>query len=162
MTPLLDYAGMLETNVVRRVRALSSTPATEGVVLVAYGDATYLREWNELLTRLGDRLRRDLGIDQTTHAWCGHLVHYEQGPTQQAIRDLLAVKQRALVVPVLVAVDEMFQHRIIGGAIDSMPERERVVYKPDAILPEPAIEAWVVDAVRAAVATDAKVAAGDR
>jgi hypothetical protein len=65
-------------------------------------------------------------------------------------------------VPVLVAVDEMFQHRIIGGAIDSMPERERVVYKPDAILPEPAIEAWVVDAVRAAVATDAKVAAGDR
>ena len=148
MTPLLDFPAMLQENVVRRVGVLSQNPATEGVVLVAYGSRTYSEEWEDLLARLGEELRRRIGITKTVHSWCGHIASYESGPTVRAIHEILAEMDRAIVIPVLVAVDEFFQHQIIGGAVEESGVGERVAYTPDAILPDENLNRWVADIVR--------------
>ena len=151
ITPPLDFGDLLQRNVLRRVRYLSTTPAQEGLVLVAYGDATYEKEWIALLARVGTYVRQRTGIEVFDYGWCGHVVHYDPNATTSAISRVLSQRSTALLVPVLVAFDEMFQVKIIGDGIDRVPNaRERVKYRPDAILPDPEVAAWVVEAATAA------------
>lgn len=145
LAPNLDFTGLLKTNVTRRVRALSQQPEQEGVVLIAYGDATYEREWAALFAAVGDHVKAETGISASTHGWCGHLVHYSPKKTTEAVEKILATKSKAIVIPVLVAHDENFQIKIIGGGISKVPEHQtRVIYRPDAILPDPGVEAWII------------------
>jgi len=71
------------------------------------------------------------------------IVSYSPEPTAQAIERVLATKDRALIIPVLVAVDEDFQLGMIQVAADRKYEGGEVSYIPDSILPEPYVEAWV-------------------
>lgn len=145
LAPNLDFPGILKDNVLRRVRALSQKPADEAVVLIAYGDETYEKEWTALLEGVSDYVQKQTGIATHTHGWCGHIVHYKSDKTKEAIEAALRSAPRAIVIPVLVAHDENFQIKIIGGGITKVADNAtRVVYKPDAILPEPAVNQWVV------------------
>jgi len=146
--PLLDFPSVLSKNLVRRVKQMSQQPGDEGVVLVAYGSEPYEEEWTALLEEVGQQVTDATGIDRIEHAWCGHIVRYKTGPTTDAIRRVLEQKQTALVVPVLVAVDEMLQGRIIGGAIERVGQPERIVYRHDSILPDENVNRWVVDISR--------------
>ena len=149
MTPLLDVTDLLQKNVLRRAKALSTAPENEGLVLIAYGDETYEKEWSKLLEDIGGHVRREAGIGVSAHGWCGHLVHYDPAKTAAAIEKVLAERERAIVVPVLVAHDERFQVKLIGEGISRVERaRERVVYKPDSILPDPDLERWVIDVSR--------------
>ena len=145
LTALLDFPAMLENNVLRRVGKLSKTPASEGVVLVAYGDTEYDAEWVALMERLKKGLATNMGINCAAHAWCGHIAHYSKEPTKSAIAEVLKSRQQALVIPLLVAVDENFQHKIIGGAVQESGNAERITYLPDAILPDAKLDEWVVE-----------------
>ena len=172
MAPLLDFPGVLEKNVLRRVVEQSTDPKREGVVLVAYGDEQYDEEWQALLVGVGDKLTAQTGMAACTYCWCGHVAHYKSEPTARAIELILDETETALVIPVLVAVDENFQGRIIGGAIKSVDQPARIRYRHDAILPDENINNWVMhiskalaaeihDRVRktgAAIATDGKTA----
>jgi len=145
LTPNLDFPDILKENVLRRARALSQQPAEESLVLIAYGDETYDKEWTSLLDGVGDYVQARTGIPTHTHGWCGHIVRYSSAKTTEAIERALQSSRRALVIPVLVAHDENFQIKIIGGGIAKVPDHQtRVVYKPDAILPEPLVDQWVV------------------
>ena len=53
IAPLLDFTDMLQKNILRRVQAISRQEKQEGIVLLAYGDKTYLKEWSELLSAVG-------------------------------------------------------------------------------------------------------------
>ncbi len=146
-TELLDFADILGNNVLRRVKALSEGAIDEGVLLVGYGSADYEEAWSKLLNdRIGSLLKHKLKIAETQHSWCGHIVSYDPKVTQHAIEDILTRRKRALVVPVLVAIDEMFQERIIQGGIDKVADKDRVRYLPDSILPDAGVSQWVVDA----------------
>lgn len=148
MTPRLDFTDILKKNILRRVSKLSRAPNEEGLVLIAYGDQTYEKEWAKLLRDVGTYVRDNTGIDQFAHGWCGHLVHYDPTKTTKAIKKVLKSKATALVVPVLVAHDEMFQDRIIANGVEAVESsKQRVVYRPDAILPDKNIEQWIVDIV---------------
>lgn len=145
LTPLLDYTDILKKNVLRRVRSLSTYPDEEGLVMIAYGDETYKNEWIRLLRSVGEFARRHSGISEYAYGWCGHLVHYNPESTTVAIRTVLDKKKKAIVIPLLVAHDEMFQVKIIGDGIANVPDnKKRVEYKPDSILPDKNIENWVV------------------
>jgi len=157
-TPLLDYATLLRKNIVRRVMTMSSNPADEGVVLVAYGSRAYDKEWQQLLTELSTEISIRTGIEACTHAWCGHLVKYSQLPTMDAISEIMQTKDRALVVPLLVAEDEFFQGEIIGGAVHQSGFGDRVVYRGDSVLPDENLNRWVVEIVTETVN---KITAGD-
>ncbi|MCP4093629.1 MAG: cobalamin biosynthesis protein CbiX [Planctomycetes bacterium] len=147
LTKELDFSGFLKDNIQRRVAALSKSPNDEGVALIAYGSAAYNTEWVELLTEIGSGLEDELGINSSSYGWCGHLVSYKADSTIAAIDQVLTNKKQALVIPVLVAYDKMFQTQIIGGAITSLPAetQARVSYIADAILPDAQLEQWIVD-----------------
>ncbi len=149
IAPLLDFTDILQKNVLRRVEALSRDVGNEGLVLIGYGDESYEKEWGELFDKVAEYVKEQKGITEHTYGWCGHIAHYNPDETTDAINEVLKKKQTAVVIPVLVAVDENFQIKIIGGGISKVPDsRERVVYKPDAILPDKNIEQWVIDVSR--------------
>jgi hypothetical protein len=145
ITPLLDFTDILEKNILRRVAELSKEPAKEGLVMMAYGDETYVKEWSQLLDKVGSYVGDSLGIKAHSFGWCGHIAHYNPDSTAVAIKRVLNQKEKAIVVPVLVAHDEMFQVKIIGDGIAKIDKnKERVIYKPDAILPDANVESWVI------------------
>lgn len=148
MTPLLDFSALLEENLPRRVRSLSKTPDKEGVVLVAYGDETYNDEWESFFTKLEESVCRSTGVAEAKHCWCGHIAGYSREPTQNTVRDVLGRRERVLVIPVLVARDRYFQDQIIGRALEDLEMGDRIAYVPDAILPEPKLNDWVVQITR--------------
>jgi hypothetical protein len=148
ITPLLDFSQTLRQNILRRARALSKDPSREGLTMIAYGDATYMKEWTGLLSEVGEYVRQQAGIESYSIGWCGHVAGYSPDSTTVAIDRVLALEDNALVVPVLVAHDEMLQVKIIGDGIDRLGVRKpRVRYIADAILPDKDIEKWVVDVV---------------
>ena len=80
-------------------------------------------------------------------------MRYSREPTKKAIRRVLARHERAIVVPVLVANDEVFQPQLIGKAIEELAADDpatagRVAYVPDAILPDAKLAEWVVQITR--------------
>lgn len=148
ITPLLDFSDILKKNILRRTLAISNAPAKEGLVLIAYGDATYSKEWTALLNDVGEYVKSNSGIDNHSYGWCGHVAHYNPDSTTVAINRVLKNKETALVVPVLVAHDEMFQVKIIGDGIANIKNsKEKVQYKADSILPDTNVEKWVIDVV---------------
>lgn len=153
ITPLLDFTDILQKNVLRRVKSLSKDPSKEGLVLIAYGDERYEKEWAALFDKVGAFVREQTGMGEHAHGWCGHLVHYDPGKTTAAIEKVLVQRDKAVVIPVLVAHDERFQVKIIGDGIARIRDHERrVVYRPDSILPDEGVERWVKDAVSAELA----------
>lgn len=149
LTPLLDFTDILKKNVLRRVKAISKTPADEGLVLIGYGDETYDKEWGMLFDEVAKYVKDSTGIDKHSYGWCGHIAHYNPKETTKAIEKVLVDKKQAVVIPVLVAHDENFQIKIIGGGIEQVQNnKQRVAYKPDAILPDPNIEHWVINITR--------------
>ena len=149
IAPLLDFTDILQRNVLRRVEALSTDAGNEGLVLIGYGDESYEREWGELFDEVAEYVKREKGITEHAYGWCGHIARYDPGKTTDAINRVLEKKRTAVVIPVLVAFDETFQVKIIGGGVSNVRDPEkRVVYKPDAILPDKNIERWVIDVSR--------------
>lgn len=129
-----------------RVKNLSRNSQNEGLVLIAYGDKTYNKEWSALLEKVGATVEKQIGINKYSYGWCGHVAHYNPDSTATAINKVLNYKNKAIVIPVLVAHDEMFQIQIIGDGIKKIKESDKkVIYKPDAILPDKNIQNWVID-----------------
>lgn len=145
ITPPLDFTDILQKNLLRRVSDLSKDPSREGLVLIGYGDETYDKEWVDLFNKVAGFIRERTGITGYSYGWCGHIANYKPEETTAAIESVLKASHTALVIPVLVAHDEMFQIKIIGDGIAKVPDnKNRVVYKPDAILPDANIEHWVL------------------
>lgn len=149
ITPLLDFTNILQKNILRRAMALSKDPANEGIVLIGYGDVTYDKEWGELFAEIAKYTTTEIGISEYSYGWCGHIVHYDPKETTIAVNKVLDKKKTALVIPVLVAVDENFQNQVIPDGIKKVKNhKERVIYKPDGILPDPNIEEWILDVTK--------------
>ena len=146
ITPNLDFTDILKKNVLRRAKELSKDATNEGLVLIGYGDESYDKEWTDLFNKVGEYVKQEMGITEHTYGWCGHIVHYDPNKTTAAIQQVLAKKQKAIVIPILVAHDEMFQVKIIGDGINNISSnKEKVAYRPDAILPDVNIEQWVIN-----------------
>lgn len=146
LTPNLDFTDILKKNILRRAKELSKNPEKEALVLIGYGDETYDKEWGELFNKVAEYVKTEIGITEHTYGWCGHIVHYNSEKTTEAINNALKKKETAVVIPVLVAHDENFQIKIIGGGVEKVANnKEKVMYKPDAILPDKNVEQWVVD-----------------
>lgn len=146
IAPNLDFTSVLKSNILRRVSALSKDASNEGLVLIAYGDEAYEKEWGRLMDDVATFVRSKTGIAPHSYGWCGHIAHYDPQRTTDAINSVLAMKKKALVLPVLVAHDEMFQVKIIGDGIKLVNDHQsRVSYRPDAILPDREVQQWIID-----------------
>ena len=149
-TPLLDYSGVARTSIKRRAHELfpGGLGPNDGIVLVGYGSEECDDDWNSFFRGLCSYVEDDLGAAAATYAWCGHIARYKREPTITVVRELLARTDRVGVIPILVAHDEMFQDHIIGGAVHEAGQPSRVHYRPDAVLPEPAVDQWIITAAR--------------
>lgn len=143
ITPPLDYSTILKKNVERRVKALSKDAENEGVLLVAYGDAQYNQQWEEMVDEIGKYLKIKTGHESIAYAWCGHLVGYSTEPTVKGIEQLMKLEDNVIVIPILVANDPYFQKDIIQKACDMV--KGNVLYVQDAILPDANLNKWVID-----------------
>jgi hypothetical protein len=140
LTPALSDSNVLKKNTLRRVTALLGDDDGEdaGLVLVGYGDRVY---GQQLKTR----------IDTIAYAFCGKLTDYSGTPVVEAINEVLGLEDRAIVVPVLLAVDPRLQVDTIQAAVNAIETPSRVRYEPDAVLPDPAVEEWLVGVAREAL-----------
>ncbi|MBX7203219.1 MAG: cobalamin biosynthesis protein CbiX [Bacteroidia bacterium] len=146
LAPNLDFTDIIKKNVLARVQKLTKDAPNEGLVLIGYGDESYDKEWGALFDQVAEYVKQEVGITAHSYGWCGHIAHYDPQKTTDAIQKVLDTKKQAVVVPVLVAHDEMFQVKIIGDGINKIKDNQnRVYYKPDAILPDKNVEQWVVD-----------------
>ncbi|NQX99519.1 MAG: CbiX/SirB N-terminal domain-containing protein [Flavobacteriales bacterium] len=143
ITPPLDYSTILKKNVECRVMALSKDADNEGVLLVAYGDADYNQQWEEMVDEIGKYLKIKSGHESIAYAWCGHLVGYSPEQTVKGIEQLLELEDNVIVIPVLVGNDPYFQKDIIQKAVDMV--KGNILYKQDAILPDDNLNKWVID-----------------
>lgn len=143
ITPPLDYSTILKKNVERRVKALSKDAENEGVLLVAYGDADYNQQWEEMVDEIGKYLKIKTGHESIAYSWCGHLVGYSTEPTVKGIEQLMELEDNVIVIPILVANDPYFQKDIIQKACDMV--KGNVLYVQDAILPDNNLNNWVID-----------------
>ncbi len=149
LAPSLDFSDLLKRNTLRRTRALSEKPEQESLVLVGYGSAPFDDQWSELFDEVGSYVCQETGIRDYTTAWCGHIANYSPDSTTAAINRALETSRQAIVIPLLVSHSEQFQIEIIGGGVSAVENhRERVRYKPDAILPDPKLEKWVIETAR--------------
>ena len=143
ITPPLDYSTILKKNVERRVKALSKDAENEGILLVAYGDAEYNQQWEEMVDEIGKYLKIKTGHESIAYSWCGHLVGYSTEPTVKGIEQLMELEDNVIVIPILVANDPYFQKDIIQKACDMV--KGNVLYVQDAILPDANLNKWVID-----------------
>ena len=74
ITPLLDFTDVLQKNVVNRVKELIKDKENEALVMIAYGDKTYNKEWSALLDTVGNYVEKTTGIEEYTYGWCGHVA----------------------------------------------------------------------------------------
>lgn len=145
IAPLLDFTDLLKKNILKRFNELSKDAVNEGLTLIAYGDKIYNAEWSKLMQDVAGYVKQNAGVTDFSFGWCGHVAHYNPDSTTVAINQVLQSKKTSVVIPVLVAFDEMFQISIIGGGINKVTKsKERVLYKPDAILPDKDVEDWVI------------------
>lgn len=145
IVPPLDYTTILKKNIERRVNALSENSENEGILLVAYGDADYNQQWEEMVNDIGKYLKVKTGHKSIAYSWCGHLVNYSTQPTKDGINKLFELEDRVLVVPLLVANDPYFQDEIIQTAVNEVENSSHVKYIQDAILPDENLNNWVVE-----------------
>lgn len=149
LAPPLDFSDLMKKNALRRTRAFSTEAQEEGLVLVGYGSTAFDEQWTALFNDVGTHVCNETGITAHTTAWCGHIAHYSPDTTTAAVNRILQKKKRAIVIPLLVSSSEQFQGEIIGSGIAKINNHEsRVLYKPDAILPDIYLEQWIIDVAR--------------
>jgi len=153
----IDATEFLKANILRRTKLLLPPDADGsryGVTLAAYGDQGFNQQWEELMTELGNYLKAEVGIDLVNSAWSGHLVNYSIEPTKKAINQVLAEKDKDILISVYVAYDYMFQRDIIGEAGRKSDRPEDVLYhETESILPDANLEDWVVASVQESLST---------
>ena len=75
-------------------------------------------------------------------------MNYSIDPTRDAVNQVLAEKDKSIVISVYVAYDYMFQQDIIGEATRKCDRPQDVLYvEKEAILPDSNLNNWVVDSV---------------
>jgi hypothetical protein len=152
----IDSTGFLKANILRRTKSLlgDGDGSKFGVTLAAYGDDQHNQQWEALMADIGKHLKDNLGIDTINYAWSGHLVNYSIDPTRKAVNQILAKKQKDIVISVYVAYDYMFQKDIIGEACRKSERPQDVLYnQTEAILPDENLNNWVVDSVKDSLST---------
>lgn len=154
VTPALNEGSVLKKNVLRRAKALQGEDSGDdiGLLLVGYGDQAYGQQMQEIMEGIGRYVKIKSDIDSVGYAFAGELVDYSGEPIVEAINELLKLDEKVLIVPVLLAVDPMLQINTIQAAVNAVPTASRLRYKPDAVLPDPKVNEYVINLVKEGVA----------
>ena len=101
------------------------------------------------VSQLEDRLSLlEIVIEGKNHfdsAPVGHVVQGSPAPSRNAILRSLAQVEYATLIPLLMSVGHL-QNEVLEDALAFLPanQLDRVSYTPDAILPDPELQGWIV------------------
>ena len=131
-------------NTRRRLDAHKTDSSTTWIVAPYYGSDRYAAAWTDLLETASDSVQH-WGFAGFTAAPIGHIVGASPIPTRDAVRAGLTTARSVIVLPLLLSAG-IFQHEKIPAALADLQsaERDRVLYTPDGILPDPGIAEWIV------------------
>jgi hypothetical protein len=153
VTPAMDEGNLLKKNVLRRVKELQGDDSGDdmAIVLVGYGDQQFGSQMEVLMENIGRYLKIKTDIDTVAYAFCGELVDYSGEPIVEVIKEVFALEDEILLVPVLLANDKMLQINTIQAAVNAVDIQSKIRYRQDSILPDPEVNEWVIDRVRDAL-----------
>ena len=143
--PTLIGSGVIEKALSERVKALSSNPGKEAVVLLAHGDPDRIGFWNSLLDRCAELLKTQ-GFDYVDYQLVGMGQNFAKD-----VKPLLAraskAKEKTLVqgIYLVSGVGSMAKMSGMGGA-----GNPNIIYGNAGILPESAddVMAWIEKATK--------------
>ncbi len=153
VTPAMDEGNLLKKNVLRRVKELQGEDSGDdmAIVLVGYGDQQFGSQMEVLMENIGRYLKIKTDIDTVAYAFCGELVDYSGEPIVEVIKEVFALEDEILLVPVLLGTDEMLQVNTIQAAVNAVDIQSKIRYRQDSILPDPEVNEWVIARVQDAL-----------
>ena len=153
VTPALDEGNLLKKNVLRRVKELQGDDSGDdmAIVLVGYGDQQFGSQMEVMMENIGRYLKIKTDIDTVAYAFCGELVDYSGEPIVEVIKEVFALEDEILLVPVLLGIDDMLQVNTIQAAVNAVDIQSKIRYRQDSILPDPEVNEWVIARVKDAL-----------
>ncbi len=153
VTPAMDKGNLLKKNVLRRVKELQGDDSGDdmAIVLVGYGDQQFGSQMEVLMENIGRYLKIKTDIDTVAYAFCGELVDYSGEPIVEVIKEVFALEDEILLVPVLLGTDDMLQVNTIQAAVNAVDIQSKIRYRQDSILPDPEVNEWVIARVKDAL-----------
>ncbi len=136
---------MLADNICHRLESLGAWPHIP-VVICGYGASSHGEQWIELI----DSIRKECGYDENSPQWkwapCGHFLPEPKEPLRRALQEFKEAGERQVaIIPLFLAISS-YQIDLVPFVIAEYPMLE-VFYRPDAILPDPGTEKWVVNRI---------------
>lgn len=138
--PLEDHPLVIQI-VLERLKALSTDPRRESLLLVGHGSdwPGYRQHWEQLLQRLANHVRRHVPLAAVGYATLR--------PDTVATRARELAAQGTLLVLPLFLSPGYFTHQAIPQRLAGIPHR----YRGEAYAPHRAIGQWIVQSVQHAV-----------
>lgn len=149
--PPEGWTEALAANTTKRLLAVGAAPGRP-VVVCGYGASHHDQAWRELVRDL-----QAAGPFAADAPWewapCGHFLPDDRAPLQAAVQRLRdAGHERVAVLPLFLGVAS-YQQKLMPEVMARFPGL-RFDFRPDGILPDPNIEAWAANLLRAALLTE--------
>lgn len=154
VTPTLSEGDILATYALDQVKALSTAPKEEALVLVAHGDPDHHGLNERLMRRIVTYCCGHGGIDYADWAFVGMGQTYA-AEALPAFQRAEQKKQRVLVVGLYVATSakQLHERAMKAGNVHGAPSEDgaRLVLSKQAVINTPGVVDWVVQNAKAAV-----------
>ncbi|NQS98993.1 MAG: hypothetical protein HQ591_11105 [candidate division Zixibacteria bacterium] len=149
--PTLDSGDVLKEIMLDRVKKLSASPETEGVVLLAHGDHYFKPVWDVICGEIGSYICAKTGIEHYDYAYA------EIGQTfiAEAVPMILRMAEkcdRTIVVGLYLSmgVDRMANNSILSIGRMKMESKEilegyTIVFADKGLLPDQRISQWIAE-----------------
>ncbi|KPK99675.1 MAG: hypothetical protein AMJ91_06915 [candidate division Zixibacteria bacterium SM23_73_3] len=149
--PSLNVGEVLKEVMLDRVGKLSTTPDSEGVVLLAHGDARFEPIWGSVCREIGSYICAGTGINYFDYAFVeiGQSFILEGAPVILKTADKC---KKTIVVGLYLAmsVEDMAQNSILDVGEMKIESKEifagkKIHFSKQSILPDKRISEWIVD-----------------
>ncbi len=140
ITQAEDWADVLARNAERRLAA-AGAGTDDPVVVCGYGSSHHEGQWRDLVAGIQERSAVWRNAEPWQWAACGHFLEDAGEPFRRQVAALAAKgHRRVAVLPLFLAVAS-YQEELIPSVMREFPGVE-FLYRPDAILPDTALEQW--------------------
>lgn len=148
--PTLNNSDVLKTAMLNRVKELSTTPNSEGVVLLAHGDSRFEPIWSSMCREIGSYICARTGIDYFDYAF----VEIGQSFLSEGLPVILKTTggcKKTIVIGLYLSmgVDDMAQNSILNIGKMKLKGKEiladkNVHFAKRGLLPDKRISKWIV------------------
>ena len=149
--PTLNNSGILKNSILDRVKELSVTPDSEGVVLLAHGDEHFEPIWASMCREIGSYVCAKTGIEYFDYAF----VEVGQSFSTKGVTTILKSTEKKEKIIVVGLYLSMGVERMANTSVSFMMGKKtetsklfadkNISFSKRGILPDKRISEWIVD-----------------